>query len=82
MVKGGADNRRFRNTRRKKKGKPFQGSQRYDQSVSTNVEEHDVIIHGEEINVSSTTDNTCTSTNVTLDPVVDNDIAAPIYRLH
>ena len=37
------------------------------------MEEHDIIIHGVEINVSSTTDTTCTSTNITLDPVVDND---------
>ena len=71
MVKGGADNRSFRNTRRKrKKGKPFQGRQRYDQSVSVNVEEHDDIIDDEEINVSSITD---ISADVTLDPAVDSD---------
>ena len=68
MVKGGADNRSFRNTRRnRKKGKPFQGT---DQSVSVNVEEHDDIIDDEEINVSSITD---TSADVTLDPAVDSD---------
>ena len=68
-------NRSFRNTRRKKeKGKPFQGRQTYDQLVSADLEEDDVIIHGEEINVSTTTtDIICTSTNVTLGPVVDND---------
>ena len=71
MVKGGADNRSFRNTRRKrKKGKSFQGRQRYDQSVSVNVEEHDDIIDDEEINVYSITD---TSADVTLDPAVDSD---------
>ena len=43
----------------------------YEQPVSPNVEEHDVVIDGEEINVSFTTDTTCT--NVTLDPVVESD---------
>ena len=45
--------------------------QRYEQPDSVNVEEHDVIIDGEEINVSSTTDTTCT--NAILDPVVESD---------
>ena len=45
--------------------------QRYEQPVSANVEEHDAIIDGEEVNVSSTTDTSCT--NVILDPVVESD---------
>ena len=49
----------------------FLQRQRYEHPVSANVEEHDVIIDGEEMNVSSTTDTTCT--NVTLDPVVESD---------
>ena len=74
MVKGGADNRSFRNIRRKKKAKKFPGRQRYDQSVVSvvNVEEPDANIDGEGINSSCTTDTACTS-NVTLDPVVDSD---------
>ena len=32
---------------------------KYEQSVSANVEEHDALIDGEEINVSSITDTTC-----------------------
>ena len=35
------------------------------------MDEHDVVIDGEEMNVSSITDTTCT--NVTLDPVVESD---------